>query len=81
MNKKLETEAEHYAHNYFEMHETNHYKALKQGYIAGATSKNVEKQKIEFAIEQLRILPNENCNMFFAVVKKIEELEQKLLKL
>jgi hypothetical protein len=29
-------EAKRYAHNNFEMHETNHYKALKQGYEAGA---------------------------------------------
>ena len=28
--------AEYYAHNYFDMHETNNYKALKEGFIAGA---------------------------------------------
>jgi hypothetical protein len=33
----LEKQAEHYAHNYFEMHE-NHYKGLKQGFIAGVES-------------------------------------------
>ena len=27
--------AEYYAHNYFNMHETNNYKALKQGFLAG----------------------------------------------
>jgi exonuclease VII large subunit len=32
----LEEAAERYAHNYFNMHETNNYKALKQGYEAGA---------------------------------------------
>jgi hypothetical protein len=32
----LEKAAEYYAHNNFEMHETNHYKALKQGFEAGA---------------------------------------------
>ena len=37
MNKEtLEKAAEYYAHNNFEMHETNHYKALKQGFEAGA---------------------------------------------
>jgi hypothetical protein len=36
MNKELEEVAEKYAHNYFEMHDTNHYKALKQGFEAGA---------------------------------------------
>ena len=29
--EELEKAAENYAHNYFEPHETNHYKALKQG--------------------------------------------------
>lgn len=28
--------SEYYAHNYFDMHETNNYKALKEGFIAGA---------------------------------------------
>lgn len=32
----LEQAAEHYAHNYFDMHDTNHYKALKQGFRAGS---------------------------------------------
>ena len=32
----IEEAAERYAHNYFNMHETNNYKALKQGYEAGA---------------------------------------------
>ena len=32
----LEEESIKYADNYFEMHETNHYKALKQGFEAGA---------------------------------------------
>ena len=32
----IEQSAEYYAHNYFDMHETNNYKALKQGFEAGA---------------------------------------------
>lgn len=32
---ELEKLAEHYAHNYFDMHETNNYKALKEGFLAG----------------------------------------------
>jgi len=32
----LKEAAERYAHNYFNMHETNNYIALKQGYEAGA---------------------------------------------
>lgn len=33
---KLEEAAAYYAHNWFDMHETNNYKALKQGFEAGA---------------------------------------------
>ena len=32
----IEEAAKYYAHNYFEMHDTNNYKALKQGFEAGA---------------------------------------------
>jgi hypothetical protein len=32
----IEQAAEHYAHNWFNMHETNNYKALRDGFIAGA---------------------------------------------
>jgi hypothetical protein len=32
----LEKAAEYFAHNYFDMHETNNYKALKQGFEDGA---------------------------------------------
>ena len=32
----LEEAAENYAHNYFNMHETNNYKALRQGFDEGA---------------------------------------------
>lgn len=32
----LEEASKYYAHNYFDMHETNNYKALKQGFEAGA---------------------------------------------
>jgi hypothetical protein len=36
MEQTLEESAESFAHNYFEMHETNNYKALKRGFIEGA---------------------------------------------
>ena len=32
----IEQASEYYAHNYFDMHETNNYQALKQGFINGA---------------------------------------------
>ena len=34
-NPTLDKAAEYYAHNYFDMHETNSYKELKRGFIAG----------------------------------------------
>ena len=34
--KTIEERAEYYAHNNFEMHETNNYKALLKGYTKGA---------------------------------------------
>ena len=34
-NPTLDKAAEYYAHNYFDMHETNSYKELKKGFIAG----------------------------------------------
>ena len=40
--------AEQYAHNYFDMHETNNYKALKQGFLAGFSAKEeIIKERIK----------------------------------
>jgi len=36
IKETIEKAAENYAHNYFNMHEINNYKALKQGFEAGA---------------------------------------------
>jgi hypothetical protein len=36
IKETLEEAAEYYAHNYFEMHDTNNYKALRKGFQAGA---------------------------------------------
>lgn len=36
MKELTEVAAMNYAHNYFNMHETNNYKALEQGFNAGA---------------------------------------------
>jgi len=44
--EKLENASEYYAHNYFDMHETNSYKELKKGFIAGA--KWQAEQHVEF---------------------------------
>jgi len=51
---------------------------LQEGFIAGATSKYVEKQKLEFAIEQLKRF--RECT-FGKGLDVIKELEQKLSKI
>ena len=55
MNKELELDAEKYYKENVEG-EPLTYETPIHCFIAGATSKYVEKQKIEFAIEQLNIL-------------------------
>jgi hypothetical protein len=56
----LEEAAEKYAHNYFNMHETNNYIALKQGYEAGAKEMAErmysEKEVIAILYQQLKAL-------------------------
>ena len=88
MNKELEIEAEKYAwkkKNPFskEILANELVLASKTDFIAGATSKYVEKQKLEFAIEQLKkasmlIVSQHERKANFRI---IIELEQKLLKL
>ena len=83
MNKELEIEAEKYAwkkKNPFskELLANELVLASKTDFIAGATSKYVEKQKLEFAIGlllQLRASPISEID------NKVEELEQKLYAL
>jgi hypothetical protein len=49
----LEEAAKYYAHNYFEMHDTNNYKALKQGFEAGAKWQQ-EQDKNKYSEEELK---------------------------
>jgi len=60
-NKETEIQeaAEYYAHNNFNMHDTNNYKALRDGFIEGA---NWQKQKmftkkdmIDFHVEVMKV--------------------------
>lgn len=91
MNKELEIEAEKYAwkkKNPFskELLANELVLASKTDFIAGATSKYVEKQKLEFAIEQLEYIKIQcyNTRQFHAIILldgKIKELEQKLFEL
>jgi len=57
MNKELELEAEKAnGYAYYGKPLGEKYLAFNEGFIAGATNKWVEKQKLEFAIEQLNKL-------------------------
>jgi len=51
----LEEAAKYYAHNYFEMHDTNNYKALKQGFEAGAKWQQ-EQEKNKYSKESIKHL-------------------------
>lgn len=71
-NKELELEAVDWVIN------TSQHKSVKNGFIAGATSKYVEKQKLEFAISlllRLRAAPVSEID------NKVFELEEQLYKL
>lgn len=86
--KELEEEAEKYARR-FEENEQSGYNGKSisiedrieiEAFIAGATSKYVEKQKLQFAIHILRELKLEITDIgdFERNENKIKELEQKL---
>ena len=84
MNKELELEAEKYAELFrFKVEaERSWFQAKKEDFIAGATSNYVEKQKLEFAIEQLESLKDvEHSDNFWYLENKILELKQKLSEL
>jgi hypothetical protein len=52
--KDIEKAAQQYAHNHFNMHETNNYKALVQGFEAGARLKIVQLQELQSELTQLK---------------------------
>lgn len=87
MNKELELEAEQYVNLNWGNYKNNLSQISEdltlgeisnKDFIAGATSRYVEKQKLEFAIDllyYLRCLPHSACDV------KIEELKQKISEL
>lgn len=91
MNKELELEAENYGwrikrNEFSDPVKANELaKSASHDFIAGATSKYVEKQKLEFAIEQLNELefnPKEHIVDFVLHIKnKIKKLKQNLSEL
>jgi len=76
MDKELELEAEKHVKTISKFPKWNEHDASI--FIAGATSKWVEKQKLEFAIEQLKRFREAT---FGEGVDVIKELEQKLSEL
>lgn len=80
MNRELEFAAGNYADDTFGFSNESrfYWKDCQRHFIAGATSKWVEKQKLEFAISlllQLRASPISEID------NKVEEFEQKLSKI
>ena len=73
MNKEeLEIASEHYAHNHFDMHETNSYKELKRGFEAGA--KHTNQRVIEELERQMEFA--EVGNSYTRLRERIKELKQ-----
>ena len=87
MNKQLKLEVEKYADDLFGFSNENHsyWEDCQRHFIAGATSKWVEKQKLEFAIEQLKkikiAVSDKNPFTVYNIAHQIQELEQKLSEL
>jgi hypothetical protein len=65
--------SEHYAHNHFNMHETNNYKALKQGYEAGA-KEMFDKMYSEEEVRKLLETQRGNCYVAILIKTRDEEL-------
>lgn len=76
MNKELEIKAGKYGYD-----KNGIISEQGKAYIAGATSKYVEKQKLEFAIEQIKDIDKKCFGGSNTCKAKIKELEQKLSEL
>lgn len=84
--KELQLEAEKYTSKQFFSetgdYEEIYYSGLEIGFIAGATSKYVKKEKLEFAIEQFKNLTERKGGYSFKNVnERLEWLEQQLKQL
>ena len=67
----LEEAAENYAHNYFNMHETNNYKALKAGFEKGAKWQQERMYSEEDMIAFYNFIENHQLRKFGDVWKRI----------
>ena len=82
MNKELELEANTYVGNKYLAQESE----AIEDFIAGATSKYIEKQKLEFAIKENKsilqmLVLHGNARTRLPVTERIKELEKKLSEL
>ena len=74
--EELEIDSEYYAHNNFEMHETNSYKELKRGFEAGAKYTN---QRVIEDLESLLVCFNDLDPTLNSVIEyRINELKQEI---
>ena len=72
--EELEIDSEYYAHNNFEMHETNSYKELKRGFEAGAKYTN---QRVIEDLESLLVCFNDLDPTLNSVIEyRINKLKQ-----
>jgi len=83
MNKELELEAEKAnGYAYYGKPLGEKYLAFNEGFIAGATSNWIEKQKLQFAIGLLKVIEQPNGDLLGNKIKQqIIILEQKLSEL
>ena len=74
--EELEIDSEYYAHNNFEMHETNSYKELKRGFEAGAKYTN---QRVIEDLESLLVCFNDLDPTLNSVIEyRINEIKQEI---
>ena len=71
--EELEIDSEYYAHNNFEMHETNSYKELKRGFEAGAKYTN---QRVIDELENIAKEIYKAKEIGMPIANRIKELKQ-----
>jgi hypothetical protein len=79
MKIQLETASIEFAHNYFERHETNNYKALKQGFQEGAKWQQEQDKKMyseEDMINRTQVV-FELTNKGYSIDEIIEQFKSK----
>jgi len=75
MNKEREQEAEKYKNKKGSIPTTELEDCIfKQGFIDGATSTYVEKQKLEFAIEQMKTCTHATTRRQGIVLEELEQI-------